>query len=55
MLDEIVGPSVVATESIKVIGESIGISGIGDDVARELAEDITYRLKSLVQVTTVYS
>lgn len=38
------------TESIKVIAESIGISAIGDDVAKELSEEVTFRLKILIQV-----
>ncbi|XP_018018736.1 transcription initiation factor TFIID subunit 6-like [Hyalella azteca] len=49
MLDEVAVPSAVSAESIKIMGESIGISPLGDDVARELAEDITYRLKNIVQ------
>uniref|UniRef100_A0A2P2I8F5 Transcription initiation factor TFIID subunit 6 n=2 Tax=Hirondellea gigas TaxID=1518452 RepID=A0A2P2I8F5_9CRUS len=49
MLDEVVVPSVVSLESIKIIGESIGISTLADDVARELADDVTFRLKCLVQ------
>lgn len=38
------------TESIKVIAESIGISAVGDDVAKELSEEVTFRLKILIQV-----
>ena len=53
MLDEVQVPSIVSSESIKVIGETIGISPLGDDVARELAEDITFRLKCLVQVSVI--
>lgn len=36
-------------ESIKVIAESVGISGIPDDAASVLAEDSSYRLKQIVQ------
>ncbi|MPC16697.1 Transcription initiation factor TFIID subunit 6 [Portunus trituberculatus] len=36
-------------DSIKVIAESIGISSIGDDVAKEVAEEATFRLRLLVQ------
>ncbi|KAK4319983.1 hypothetical protein Pmani_009125 [Petrolisthes manimaculis] len=36
-------------ESIKIIAESIGISTVGDDVAKELAEEATFRIKHLVQ------
>ncbi|KAK7071035.1 Transcription initiation factor TFIID subunit 6 [Halocaridina rubra] len=37
------------TESVKVIAESIGISPLGDDVSKELAEEATFRLKVLIQ------
>jgi hypothetical protein len=37
-------------ESVKVIAESIGLAGLSDEAARELAEDATYRLKTLLQV-----
>lgn len=53
MFDEIGVPSVVSCESIKIIGESIGISSLGDDVAKELAEDISFRLKCIVQVRII--
>ncbi|XP_023237026.1 transcription initiation factor TFIID subunit 6-like [Centruroides sculpturatus] len=36
-------------ESIKVIAESMGIGNLSDDGAKMLAEDITYRLKMIVQ------
>ena len=36
-------------ESVKVIAESIGLSGLSDDATRELAEDATFRLKTLIQ------
>lgn len=49
--DSQVSPS-FPPESIKVIAESIGISAVGDDVAKELAEEITFRLKLLIQVRT---
>lgn len=39
-------------ESIKVIAESVGISGIPDDAASVLAEDSSYRLKQIVQVSS---
>ena len=38
------------SESIKIIGESIGIQTLADDVAKETAEDITFRLKNILQV-----
>ncbi|KAK0052362.1 transcription initiation factor TFIID subunit 6 [Biomphalaria pfeifferi] len=41
--------SVLSSKSIKIIAESIGISGLADEAASFLAEDITYRLKLIVQ------
>ena len=38
------------SESIKIIGESIGIQGLADEVAKETSEDITFRLKNIIQV-----
>ncbi|CAH1118386.1 unnamed protein product [Phaedon cochleariae] len=36
-------------ESMKVIAESIGIGYLADDAAKELAEDISFRLKHIIQ------
>ncbi|KAK4880837.1 hypothetical protein RN001_008983 [Aquatica leii] len=36
-------------ESMKVIAESIGIANLPDDAAKELADDISYRLKHIIQ------
>ncbi|KAL4715263.1 hypothetical protein ACJJTC_007845 [Scirpophaga incertulas] len=36
-------------DSMKVIAESVGIGSLGDDAAKELADDITYRLKVILQ------
>ncbi|XP_062607356.1 transcription initiation factor TFIID subunit 6-like [Saccostrea cucullata] len=41
--------SQLSGESIKVIAESVGISGIPDDAASVLAEDSSYRLKQIIQ------
>ncbi|CAG9862733.1 unnamed protein product [Phyllotreta striolata] len=38
-----------STESMKVIAESIGIGYLGDDAAKELAEDISFRVKHIIQ------
>ncbi|XP_056642753.1 transcription initiation factor TFIID subunit 6 [Diorhabda sublineata] len=38
-----------STESMKVIAESIGIGYLADDAAKELAEDISFRIKHIVQ------
>ena len=37
-------------ESMKVIAESVGISGLQDEAAVHLAEDASYRLKQVIQV-----
>lgn len=36
-------------ESVKVIAESIGISNLSDLAAKELADDISFKLKQIVQ------
>lgn len=36
-------------ESIKVIAESIGIGNLPDDAAKELADDVSFRIKHIVQ------
>ena len=38
-------------ESVKSIAESTGITGLSDEAARELAEDATFRLRTLLQDT----
>lgn len=38
-----------SAESIKVIAESIGIGCLPDDAAKELADDISFRLKHIIQ------
>ena len=37
-------------ESVRMVAESVGISGLPDTAASYLAEDCTYRLKQIVQV-----
>lgn len=41
--------STLGADSMKVIAESIGIAGLPDDAASQLAEDVSYRLKLLIQ------
>lgn len=36
-------------ESIKVIAESIGIGNLPDDAAKELADDVSFRIKHIIQ------
>jgi TATA box binding protein associated factor (TAF) len=40
----------LTSDSIKVIAESVGISGLSDDVLHYIGDDVTYRLKFVVQV-----
>ncbi|XP_011064426.1 PREDICTED: transcription initiation factor TFIID subunit 6-like isoform X2 [Acromyrmex echinatior] len=39
----------LSQESIKVIAESIGVGNFPDEAAKDLAEDVSYRLKEIVQ------
>jgi len=39
----------VSQETVKVIADSLGIVGLPDDACREVSEDVTYRLRLLVQ------
>ncbi|KAJ1528842.1 hypothetical protein ONE63_007216 [Megalurothrips usitatus] len=39
----------LSQESIKVIAETIGIANLPDEAAKELAEDVSYRLKLMIQ------
>ncbi|RXG68129.1 Transcription initiation factor TFIID subunit 6 [Armadillidium vulgare] len=41
-------------ESVKIIGESIGIQSVSDEVAKEVSEDITFRLKNILQDATKF-
>lgn len=44
----------LTAESVKVVAESVGISGLPDTAATYLAEDCTYRLKQIVQEATKF-
>uniref|UniRef100_A0A182PS80 Transcription initiation factor TFIID subunit 6 n=1 Tax=Anopheles epiroticus TaxID=199890 RepID=A0A182PS80_9DIPT len=41
--------STLSLESIKVIAESIGVGSLPDDAAKELADDVSFKLKQIVQ------
>ncbi|XP_050069003.1 transcription initiation factor TFIID subunit 6 isoform X2 [Anopheles maculipalpis] len=41
--------STLSLESMKVIAESIGVGSLPDDAAKELADDVSYKLKQIVQ------
>lgn len=38
-------------ESIKVMAETIGISNLNDEAAKEVVNDLTFTLKSIILVT----
>lgn len=41
--------TILSSESMKVIAESIGVATLQDDAAKELAEDVSFKLKRIVQ------
>lgn len=41
----------ISSESIEVIADSIGYSDIGKPISTSLAEDLSYRLRELLQVS----
>lgn len=42
--------SIVAKETIEVIGQSMGITNLSPDVALALAPDVEYRVQGILQV-----
>lgn len=38
------------SDSVKVVAESNGVSGLSDDALHYMADDVTYRLKFVIQV-----
>jgi len=52
--NESVYGTTLSQESIKVIAESIGVGNLPDEAAKELAEDVTYRLKDIIQVLIMF-
>uniref|UniRef100_A0A1B6INQ8 Transcription initiation factor TFIID subunit 6 n=1 Tax=Homalodisca liturata TaxID=320908 RepID=A0A1B6INQ8_9HEMI len=46
---DLLNGSSLSIDSMKIIAESIGIGNIPDEGAKEIAEDITYRLKHIIQ------
>lgn len=39
-----------SVESMKVVAESIGINNLPDDAAKELSDDVSFKLKMIIQV-----
>lgn len=51
LTEEVVGKyRFICPQFVKGAAETIGISNLPDDVSQILAEDVTYRLRSVVQV-----
>jgi hypothetical protein len=48
--DMVYGTS-LSLESVKVIAESVGVGNLPDEGAKQLADDVSYRLKQIVQVS----
>jgi hypothetical protein len=48
--DMVYGTS-LSLESVKVIAESVGVGNLPDEAAKQLADDVSYRLKQIVQVS----
>ena len=42
--------SIVPKDTIHVIAQTIGITNLHDDVAKELAPDVEYRMREIMQV-----
>ena len=40
----------ISTKSVLTMAEAAGFSGLQEDVAKNLAEDVTYRLRYIIQV-----
>ena len=43
----------ITGDSVRVVSEAVGITGLPESAAAYLAEDCTYRLKQVVQVSNV--
>lgn len=41
-------------ESMKMMAESVGIAGLSDSAAKELADEINFRLKTVIQDATKF-
>ena len=47
-------PMVATTESIKLIADSVGIANLNEEAVRELSSDLTFIVKSILTVITVF-
>lgn len=48
--DSLYGSS-LSVDSMKTIAESIGVGNLPDEAAKELSDELTYRLKHIIQVS----
>jgi hypothetical protein len=46
---------VASVESIRIIGESIGVSNLSEEACREIISDLTFTIKSIIIVNLVES
>ena len=44
---------IISSESVKLYGEVEGLSNVPDEIAKSLAEDVTYRIRETIQVRTL--
>lgn len=44
----------LSLEGVRVIAESAGVNSLPDDAASFLAEDCSYRLKTIIQVGLIF-
>jgi len=42
--------AVLSKETVQIYAESVGISDLTEDVSSQLAEDVSYRLRDIIQV-----
>lgn len=49
MGDDLIYGTSLSLESMKVIAESIGVGFLADEAAKEIADDVSYRLKLIIQ------
>jgi hypothetical protein len=46
--------SILSKDTIKAIGESVGLNAVSDEVAQALAADTEYRIREIIQVSSLY-
>lgn len=51
---EATGSLNLPTESMKIMAESVGVAGLSDSAAKELADEINFRLKTVIQDATKF-